>query len=85
MSNIPVMERILIVLVLASLISSPLTGQYALQGLDWVFQQMFFYGYWVLAVTAGYLLFYLGIRYAKSQAVNIPKKTAKTKAQKYIA
>ena len=69
---------------LAAIISNPLTGQYVLQALDWVFQQMFIQGAWVSLVAGVYIIGYMAVNIVKSERTNVPAKSAKTKAQKYL-
>lgn len=76
-------ERLALVLLVAMLLTNPLTGQYVLQGLDWAFQQMFLYGAWVTLVATIYLIGLMAYYYRRSQKINIPAK-GKKKSQAYI-
>jgi hypothetical protein len=71
-------EGIAIILLLASVITNPLTGQYINQGIDWVFTQMFLYGAYISLVTAVYLIGLMVYLYIKSTKVNIPKSKKST-------
>lgn len=82
--DIDVMTRVLGVLIVAALVSNPLSGQYILQGIIWVFDKVFMYGSYVMLALGAYVLFYAGVKYANMNRVKIPKKTAKTTAQNYI-
>ena len=74
MKNLKLKDKIALVLILAMAISNPATGQYVLQGLDWLFTQIFVYGAIVSLITAIYLLGWGAWYYHKTEQPNIPKK-----------
>lgn len=84
MKKVGIKEKIAVGSLGAMLVSNPLTGQYVLQGLDWLFSQMFVYGAYVSIATTVYLVGLGAWYYHKSEQVNIPSKAKATKAQRYL-
>jgi hypothetical protein len=84
MKRIPIAERIALVVILAMIATNPLTGQYVMVGIELAFQQMFIYGAYVSLAGLAYLMGLMAYHYVKSTKVNIPAKTANTKAQAYL-
>ena len=82
-NKLPIKEKAAVGVLLAMLLTNPLTGQYVLGALDWVFQQMFFYGAYVGIVGTLYLIGLGGFYYVKLNRVEIPVKSKK-KTEKYI-
>lgn len=62
------------------LITMPVSGQYVLEGLDWVFMQMFSRGTFVTVGAAVYLMGYIMWKmYETRERVNIPVKPSKVR------
>lgn len=66
-------EKIGLSLMVAALITNPLSGQYVLNGLDWLFMQMFRYGAWVSLIAGVYVSGLLFYYIYQSGRVNVPK------------
>lgn len=75
-------EKVGLVLIFAALITNPLTGQFVLIFLDWIFGQMFIYGAYISLIAGVYVCGLMLWYNYRSSGVNIPK-TAKNKV-KYI-
>lgn len=84
MKKIATKEKIGLGLVLAMVVTNPLTGQYVNQIIDWGFQQLFLHGAWVSLVGGSYLMALLVFQIIKSYRINIPAKSAKTEKQRYL-
>lgn len=82
--RIPLKERIAVILILAMLVTNPLTGQYINLAIDWVFQQLFIYGSWIGIAGSVYIAGLLFYNNYKAARLNVPAKTHKTKAQAYL-
>lgn len=82
MKNIPLPERLAIIVIIIMLLASPLTGQYLIQAIlslsDWVFRN----GAYIQLVGLLYLLGWLTSRYIKSERLKLP--TGQTTGQHYI-
>lgn len=79
-------EKTGLVLIVATILTNPLTGQYVLTGLDMLFQLFFVYGSWVSLAASVYIVgLILWYMYQSREVVNIPSKKHKTqKTGKYI-
>lgn len=78
-------EKIGLLLVLAALVTNPLTGQYILDGLELLFTQFFLFGPWVSLVSGIYVCGLIAWHmYSSREQVHIPR-THKKSAGKYIA
>jgi hypothetical protein len=70
---------------IVAVITNPVSGAYILWGLDYGFGLVFRYAspvnFVALGVVAGYILWKM---WESRDVTNIPKKTAKTKTQKYV-
>lgn len=75
-------DRLAVVMLLAMLVTNPLTGQYILQGLEWLFQQLFSLGAYVNLWGSFLVLVVAVLHYFKSERVTLPK--GNTVTQKYI-
>lgn len=80
--QVPLKHKVGAVLLLAALVSNPLTGQYVLDAIERAFTELFIYGAWVSLVFTLYLLVMGAWAYYKLDPVKIPK--GKTKTQAYI-
>lgn len=79
-----ILERTALVVIVAMLVTNPLTGQYVMNAVDWGFAQLFIYGSYVSLIGTVFLMG-LGIYYyIKSSKIKIPKKNANTEKQKYL-
>lgn len=83
MKKVQLKEKIALALLVAMLVTNPLTGQYVLDGIEYAFTQLFIYGAYVSIVATVYLLGLGVFYYAKLNKVNIPAK-GKNKTQQYI-
>ena len=78
-------EGIAVILVLASLITNPLTGQYIEQGISWAFEQMFRHGSYISLIAGVYVIGLMTYTYIRADRLNIPTKYTHTKkAGKFI-
>jgi hypothetical protein len=88
--RLPVKERIALALLLAMLVTNPLTGQYVATGIDKLFGLLFGYGSYVSIVGATYVLglgvFYYArdVHYVADKRVKLPGKGVATQTQAYI-
>lgn len=76
--------KILIIMFGAVLLTNPLTNQYLLELLE---IGMFYATYaapYTTTVFAASVVFYAGVKYAKSERINIPKKSSVKKTEKYL-
>lgn len=79
-------QRVAVIATLLLLITNPVSGQYILKGLNYLFDWIFQYGAYISLVAAVYLVLFFSIREYQKTRLNIPsKKDAKGKAsQKYL-
>lgn len=70
--NIKLKEKLALGLLVAMLLTNPLTGQYVLEGLDRAFSLAFQYGAYVSVVGTVYLMVLLGYYYWRSERVKVP-------------
>lgn len=84
MKNISIGKKVLMYLLVAMLVTNPVTGSLVLSAIDWVFAQAFIYGGYVSVVGTAYLILYLLWANHQQSKVNIPAKSKKTKPQAYV-
>lgn len=85
MKNIKLKERVALIMVVAMLITNPLTGQYVDQAIEAGFTFLFRNSSYVAIVGTVYLLGLGVYYYIKINKLNIPAKTAKVqRAGKFI-
>ena len=78
-------DKVAMIAVLVAIVTNPLTGQYILQGLEWVFTQIFAYGSPINLAASVVIAVYVASKVFKGYKTNVPPKSAKTqKAGKYI-
>lgn len=79
-------QRTAIIAALLLLLTNPVSGQYALKGLNYLFDWIFTYGSYISLVAVVYLAIFLSVREWKNSRVNIPSKAeSKQKPQqKYL-
>lgn len=81
-----VIDKVAIASMGVILITNPASSQFILDGLDYIFQQIFIHASPINFVASGVMIVYIGYKmYATRERVNVPKKSAKTlKAGKLI-
>lgn len=85
MKKIPVKERIGVLMLLAVIVTNPLTSQYVQRAILRVFDQLVLYGAWVTMVAASYAIALFAWHWFQSEQTKIPAKSKKVKSQDYIA
>lgn len=83
--NIPIKERIAVVMLLAVIVTNPLTSQYVLRAILRLFDELMLYGAWVTMVACSYAIALFAWHWFQSEQTKIPAKTKKVKSQDYIA
>lgn len=83
MKNLKISEKVLLWLMLAMLVTNPVTGQLVLWSIDWAFGQFFAVSGYIGVVAVSYLTLFL---VWKNRQADKPKTKGKNKsAGKYIA
>lgn len=84
MKKIPIKERIGVLLLLAVIVTNPLTSQYVLRGILKVFDQLMLYGAWVTMVACSYAIALFAWHWFQSEQTKIPAKSKAKKSQDYL-
>lgn len=75
MKNIKLRDKIALVLLVAMLVTNPLTGQFIQQGVVWSFDQLFLQGAWISLIAAVYLIALMAFYGHQSGKPKLPSKS----------
>lgn len=78
-------NKLVVLAVFLLVVTNPLVAVHVEDGVNWVFYQIILYSGLVELLSLAFLVTLYVISYRRTNKVNVPKKTAKTKAQKYLA
>lgn len=84
LKQIPIKERVAALMLLAVILTNPLTSQYVLRAVLWVFDELVLYGAWVTMVACSYFMALMAWHWFQSDKTKIPPKTKKSRPTAYI-
>lgn len=84
MTKLKLQDKVASGLLIAMLVTNPLTGQFVMQAVVWAFDTMLLYGAYISIVTTVYIMGLGMFYYAKSEQTNVPSKKSKAKPQAYL-